>query len=107
MFFHAVMLLLLQVLLYNAVPLLLLCTLFTLFALLVTGYFGGWQCISAVWCCVQALFALSVWGTVEGGYVFSLHLLNIVANNEMLKQVVKAVTKNGSCGVFSPFVGGI
>ena len=44
---------------------------------------------------IKGLFALSLWGTFQGGYLFSVHLLNIVNNNEMLKQVIRAVTQNG------------
>ena len=43
----------------------------------------------------QIFMALSVAGTVFQGYFFAFHLLNIVNNNQLLKGVIQAVTKNG------------
>ena len=43
----------------------------------------------------QVLTASSFAGTFYLDYFFSFHLLNIVANNQLLKNVVKAVTQNG------------
>ena len=40
--------------------------------------------------------ALSVAGTIFQGYFFAFHLLNIVNNNQLLKGVIQAVTKNGN-----------
>ena len=44
----------------------------------------------------QTLLGLSVMGTLFDGYFFAFHMLNIVANNQLLKGVVKAVTQNGT-----------
>ena len=43
----------------------------------------------------QVLTVSSFAGTFYMDYFFSFHLLNIVANNQLLKNVVKAVTQNG------------
>lgn len=39
--------------------------------------------------------ALSFAGTFFYGYFFAFHLINIIASNELLKGVIKAVTQNG------------
>ncbi len=43
----------------------------------------------------QIFFGFSVAGTFYHGYFFAFHLLNIAANNQLLKGVIKAVTMNG------------
>ena len=44
---------------------------------------------------------LSFAGTFFYGYFFAFHLVNIVANNELLKGVIKAVTQNGEYGGYN------
>ena len=46
--------------------------------------------------CFQGLTASSFAGTFYLDYFFAFHLLNIVATNQLLKNVVKAVTQNGT-----------
>ena len=44
---------------------------------------------------LQLMFGLSIAGSLFDGYFFAFHLFNIVANNQLLKGVVRAVTQNG------------
>jgi len=43
----------------------------------------------------QLFFVFSILGTIYYGYFFSFHLLHITQNNQLLKRVIMAVTRNG------------
>lgn len=44
----------------------------------------------------QLFFVLSILGTFNYGYFFAFHLLHITQNNQLLKRVIMAVTRNGT-----------
>ena len=43
----------------------------------------------------QLFLTFSILGTVYYGYFFAFHLLHITNNNQLLKRVMMAITRNG------------